>query len=47
MLVNEHQFEVFMLQDITTSVFINLITFEDLFSVGLLGLSDDEIESIF
>ena len=45
--MNEQQFEMFMLEDITTSVFINLITFEDLFSVGPLGLGDDEIESIF
>ena len=27
--------------------YINLIAFEDLFSVGPLGLGDDEIESIF
>ena len=47
MLVNEEQFEMFMLEDITTSVSINLIAFENLFSVGPLGLSDDEIESIF
>ena len=44
MLMNEHQFEIFMLEDITTSVFINLIAFEDLFSVGPL---DDGMRAYF